>query len=88
MIINFLLFKLAFMILPVLALISGGMFYLGMNGKDTIPTIKKCGIRGNRLRAHVHGLVIGLLAAGGNRIQRDSLVPSLLIRKISLPLLC
>lgn len=40
LIINFLLFKVAFLLLPVLALISGGMFYLGMNGKDTIPTVK------------------------------------------------
>ena len=39
--INFLIFKLAFIILPILMLISGGMFYLGMKGKDTIPTIKK-----------------------------------------------
>lgn len=41
LIINFLLFKLAFMLLPVLALITGGMFYLGMHGKDTIPTVKR-----------------------------------------------
>lgn len=40
LIINF-LFKFAFMLLPVLALITGGMFYLGMNGKDTIPTVKR-----------------------------------------------
>ncbi len=40
LIINFLLFKVAFLLLPVLAMISGGMFYLGMKGKDTIPTIK------------------------------------------------
>lgn len=40
LIINF-LFKFAFMLLPVLALTTGGMFYLGMNGKDTIPTVKR-----------------------------------------------
>jgi len=36
-----LIFKLAIILLPILVAITGGMFYLNIKGKDTLPTIKK-----------------------------------------------
>jgi len=38
--IDFLMFKLALLMLPILVLISGGIFYLGQQGPKTIPFIK------------------------------------------------
>lgn len=44
-IIDFFLFKLSIMILPILALITGGFFYLGKEGPNTVKYIKDAWIR-------------------------------------------